>query len=136
MRVSFSGTREGMSERQLALLEAWFKKYKDQVSLFSHGCCMGSDMQAHALIRKIIGRKVFIAVFPSTSTRTRRPAPLDSNFVAKPEPPLIRDKKILAVGKDMLVAAPLTILEVQRSGTWTNIRHAKRINMPYYVLER
>jgi hypothetical protein len=102
---------------------------------FSHGSCVGADVQAHALVRRIFGQRTFIAVFPSTAP-TKAPVPPDANFVAVAKPPLERNPDIVDWGCDLLVAAPLQMREVVRSGTWSAIRYARKRKIPVEILWR
>lgn len=126
MRVSFTGTRAGWTSHQEELLSEWLRSTKP--SLVAHGCCVGADIQFHQLVRKLFGRKVYVAVYPSTN-KTRAPIPEDADFVAEPRPPLARNKTIISVGCDHLVATPKEMHEVLRSGTWHAIRRARRIGV-------
>lgn len=124
MKVSFTGTRSGMSAWQKQQLEKFFLDHRGEISVFAHGACMGADVEAHYLARKILGKSVFIAIFPSTAkTRVRV---LNFDFEAKPMKPLERDQEIVKLGCDVLLAAPLQMNEALRSGTWSTIRYAKK----------
>ncbi len=125
MRISFTGTRAGYNERQARQLRCWLNENKNQITIAAHGCCVGADMQFHKLVREVCGNNVYIAVFPSTAN-TRAPIPEDADFVAEARPPLERNKDIVNLGSDKLLATPLQMHEVVRSGTWAAIRYARK----------
>lgn len=131
MNISFTGTQQGMTEYQKLQLKTWLLKYKPLIQRFSHGCCIGADMEAHEIVREVCGLSVFIAVYPSNAS-TRAPIPRDADFVAVAEHPLERNKKIVKDGKDTLIAAPFEMREVLRSGTWATIRFARQVHVPIF----
>jgi hypothetical protein len=126
MKVSFTGTRKGMTEWQKQQLRKWLLDHKEEISLFAHGCCCGADVEAHAIVREVLGKGTYVAVFPSTA-KTRMPVPSDANSVAAPKAPYDRDRDIVKAGSDVLLAAPLDNPEkTLRSGTWATVRLAKK----------
>ena len=133
MKVSFTGTQFGMSPWQSYLVSKWLEEHGHQASLFAHGCCCGADIEFHRMVRRMVGKGAYIAVYPSTA-KTRAPIPPDANFVADPKPPLERDRDIVNAGNNLLLATPKQQHEVLRSGTWTTIRYAwrKRIKVEIY----
>ena len=135
MRVSFTGTRRGMGAWQRQQLEKWLQDNRHKLAVFSHGCCSGADIEAHCLVRRVCGPGTYIAVFPSTA-KTRAQVPSDTNYVADPKPPLDRDQDIVDCGSDLLIAAPLQMHEVVRSGTWHTVRYARKRKIPVLILWR
>ena len=67
MKVSFTGTRQGMSAWQKQQLARFLEECRNQVTIFAHGACSGADAEAHDLVRDVCGSSTFIAVFPSTA---------------------------------------------------------------------
>ena len=124
MKVSFTGTRSGMSAWQKQQLEKFFLDHRGEISVFVHGACIGADEEAHAIARKVFGKSLYIAIFPSTA-KTRVDG-LDAQYVAELMKPFERDQEIVKLGCDVLLAAPLQMGEVPRSGTWSTIRYAKK----------
>ena len=135
MRVSFTGTRRGMSAWQKQQLEAWLKKHEGQVTVFVHGCCIGADLEAHKIVRAIFGKRILIACFPSNA-ETRGEIPSDADYVAPRKPPLERNEDIVNWGCDQLLAAPLQMQEIRRSGTWAAIRYAGRKKVKVEIMWR
>ena len=110
MKVSFTGTRQGMSAWQKQQLAKFLEEHRSQVALFAHGACSGADLEAHDLVRDVCGSLTFIA--------------------------LKRDRDIVDCGCDLLLAAPLQMSEVLRSGTWSTIRYARKRHVPVQILWR
>jgi hypothetical protein len=104
-----------------------------EVELFSHGCCVGADIEAHHFVRAMFGSKVRICVFPSTA-KTKAPIPYDSDMVADLRGPLKRNRDIIDSGSDLLIATPFENHEVLRSGTWSAIRYARKIGVEVRIL--
>lgn len=130
---SFTGTRRGMTGKQGERFAALLLENRGRIKVFAHGCCVGSDIEAHHIVRGLLGRSVYIAVFPSTA-KTRAPIPEDADTVFEPDEPLRRNGNIIALGRDRLVATPATSVEVIRSGTWHAIRLAKKNGVPCTIL--
>ena len=136
MRVSFTGTRQGMSDWQRQKFEQFLEGYRGIISLFAHGACVGADVEAHAMVRDVLGRSTFMAVFPSTAkTRVHVQG---ADFTADPKPPLERDEDIVRCGCDLLVATPLQMegRGMHGGGTWRTIQYARKRHVPVLILWR
>jgi hypothetical protein len=133
--ISFSGTREGMSEAQKAQLEQFLLDHKNSIFSLSHGGCVGADAECHAIARRVCGSSLFISVHPSTAS-ARVVIPPDADHVADGLPPLERNRDVVRSGKDLLIVAPLWMVEVLRSGTWSTVRYARFLQVPVLLLER
>jgi hypothetical protein len=73
--------------------------------------------------------------FPSTA-KTRTDLLLDVDFLAEAKPPLERNEDIVDFGRDLLIAAPLQMVEVVRSGTWHTVRYARKKKVTVEILWR
>lgn len=60
VNLSFTGPRHGMSDSQKVAFVRFL--IASDVRSFSHGCCIGSDIEAHYIVRQIFGRAVRILV--------------------------------------------------------------------------
>ena len=135
MKVSFTGTQEGMTAYQKLSLERFLKLHKP--SALIHGGCIGADDQADE-IAAFLGIDRF--VFPSDKLEKRVPdntlkSRMGSKVVIMPEkPPLARNPDIIRAG-DLLVAAPRQREMVVRSGTWATVRHARKRGVKIEILE-
>lgn len=123
--LGFTGTREGMTTaqyRQFGVLIA-----TSPPEMFRHGDCVGSDAQAHGLVRTT---RAVIHVHPPTSPAKR--AFCDGDVIWLPRPYIDRNHDI-AERCDHLIATPKGPEEL-RSGTWATIRYARRIGRPVTII--
>ena len=131
--VGFTGTRNGMSKNQKEGLVAAFLGYiiLGYKIEFHHGACVGADVEADHIARKI---GCHMNIHPSNHrTRVHCEETGDTVFPAKP--PLVRDKDIVNVVK-VLIAAPKSNKEELRSGTWTTVRYARKKGIEIVILKR
>src|SRR6266403_2732141 len=119
-KMGFTGTRQGMSERQKNAV--WNLLKKLHPSEFHHGDCVGADKEAHDLVREMVP-SCKIIVHPANILGMSAGCIADVYMPTKD--PLERNKDIVN-SCQLLVATPATDLEVLRSGTWMTIRYARR----------
>ncbi len=120
--VGFTGTRDGMTQKQreLVLLVAVAIKASSQSNReFHHGDCIGSDELAHEIFRH---RGFWMVVHPPKITRYRAYCAGD---VVLPVDDYISRNHTIVDTCEVLVATPQTTAEQQCSGTWATIRYAK-----------
>lgn len=132
MKVGFSGSSKGMSDDQIKELWSWLGIYKNieyEVE-FHHGDCVGADSEAHDLAKL---RKYKIISHPPINESKRAFKKADIILEAKKY--LQRNKDIAEVC-DVLIAAPKEMEEVLRSGTWSTIRRARKLNKEIIILKR
>jgi hypothetical protein len=137
MHIGFTGTREGMTENQKQELYKQLLTYLGHAIWFHHGCCVGADAEAHE-----IAFSLNVMKFPYTHVSfvghpcdiSRMTAKMVCESMHKPYRPLTRNRKIVEEC-DVLIAAPRTINEELRSGTWATIRYARKAGKPVIVLE-
>jgi hypothetical protein len=121
LRVGFTGTRDGMTEKQKAALRSILTTIR--ASHLHHGCCTGADAEAHE-IAKVMG--LGIEIHPSTDTKTQvRTLYPDCELLHEQKPALERNKDIVQATR-VIVACPKTEAEELRSGTWATVRHARK----------
>jgi len=146
MKVGFTGTRKGMSQAQLGQVgkllmiferAAYATDVPDPLSVppeFHHGGATGADTEADQLAC-LDGYQVH--VHPCPGVVADAPGKFNSHPVIWNEvfPPLMRNQHIVDVC-DVLIAAPETDKEVQRSGTWATIRYARKAGKPVVMLSR
>lgn len=116
--VAFTGTRKGMTPKQLKSFR-WLLKKLDASTLV-HGDCVGADEQAGDIAASL-GMTVHLR--PSTS-KTRAFSKVGT-IVAAPKPPLERNPDIVDDG-NCVVACPGRMNEELRSGTWAAVRYARK----------
>lgn len=127
MKVSFTGTRKGMNEEQKTLFEEILKELKAH-ALF-HGDCIGADNDAHVIANALnieILKRPCVLLDQRAHTK-------EGICIAEPEQPLDRNKKLVDDG-EILVATPAGMDEEQRSGTWSTIRYARKVEKPIIII--
>lgn len=125
MKFGFTGTQNGMTEAQVNS----FNKFVSKISEFHHGDCIGSDEQAHNLIRDF-NPKIKIILHPPTNSSKRAYCKADEQRERKSY--LERNKEIVNE-IDYLIATP-SGQEVLRSGTWSTIRYAKSQSKKIFII--
>lgn len=130
MKIGFTGTKEGMSQKQKDAFVAILQERC--VKEFHHGDCLGADADAHNLVRQHFP-DVYIVIHPPTYAYLQ--AHKEGDYIHEPKPYLDRNKDIVN-DTEYLIAAPKENEEVLRSGTWATIRQARRTNKPHSILER
>jgi hypothetical protein len=116
LKIGFTGTQIGMSDRQKEQLR-WFLKPGDE---FHHGDCIGADAEAHDIAREVGCR---IVIHPPLDNKKR--AFKQGDKECTPREYLVRNKDIVDDTQTLLVA-PKSDIEERRSGTWSTYRYAKQ----------
>ena len=149
MILAFSGTRRGLTAYQRRNLVTCLAALPER--LF-HGGAVGADEEVDALLAPLYweserrrgaildppeGIEYPIVVYPASIER-RRYWTRDVRFSAvreieDPRPPLDRNR-IIARCADRLLAAPATLTEILRSGTWATVRYAHAAGRPVTIL--
>jgi len=119
--VGFSGTQLGMSPVQQAKFLRLMYTIKPEQ--FHHGDCIGSDAEAHRLIRRNFP-DCKIHIHPPDNPEKR--AWCEGDFVCAEQPYLERNRDIVKCASK-LVAAPKEMAEIMRSGTWSTIRYGRLV---------
>lgn len=128
MIIGFTGTQEGMSDLQKAMLVGVLARLSPDV--FHHGDCIGADAEAHALVREH-APNCRIEIHPPQDESKRAFCGGDKVWPARPY--LARNRTIVFCC-DELVAAPKTRAEELRSGTWSTVRAARRCGKPIHMV--
>lgn len=127
MKYGFTGTQEGMTERQQKTLILLLKDMKNHV--FHHGDCVGADEQAHFIAERC---GLYIWIHPPINNNKRAFCESDTILPAKE---YIDRNHDIVDACDILIAAPKTLSEGLRSGTWATIRYARKNSIPCIILE-
>lgn len=114
MIIGFTGTRKGMSEAQKDQLSLMLAVFVSHANEFHHGDAVGADREAVALAQQY----GFACVAHAAGTD-----------------PLKRNREIVAASS-VLIAAPETDREQQRSGTWATVRYMRKAGKPVVMLSR
>lgn len=131
-RLGFTGTQRGMTKAQKHHLILLLHKHQNDILEFHHGDCIGADADAHQIAVAIFGNADKIWIHPPLNPAKRA-------FCQSPH--MLPEKDYLERNRDIIdttngvIAAPETMEERRRSGTWYTIRYAKRLKRPYLILE-
>jgi hypothetical protein len=130
--VGFTGARAGMTPAQAhavdALLGRLADSHPDRALCGLHGDCVGADADFDAICKR---RGIAVKIRPASIAGMR--AGCDSEAIAEPRPPLVRNREIVA-DSELLIACPRTREEVLRSGVWATIRAMRRRGGPIYLV--
>lgn len=131
MKLGFSGTRQGMTEEQMAIVRSLLMLL-DRDDTVRHGDCLGADFEFHAMA---VSRGVLKIIVhpPALSSHRAFVSPAQVSQMLDPKPYLERNRAIVD-GSRVLLATPSTEVEQKRGGTWSTIRYAKKIRVPTIVV--
>jgi hypothetical protein len=129
-KIGVTGTRIGMSEDQKValLLFDLENDFTGNDLELHHGDCFGVDI-AMASMFKSFGLKTIL--HPPLNNQYR--AFHESDEVREAKDYLVRNKDIVNEC-DVLLVFPKEMEEVQRSGTWSTYRYAKKKNKPIVLI--
>lgn len=130
MKVGFTGTQQGMTDQQKTKF-VYLIRNLDSITEFHHGLCVGADTDAHQLIRKY-GHDVNIIGHPPIKTRLMVIS--ECYDMRPPDDYLVRNKNIVNE-THLLIATPFTTEEQLRSGTWSTVRYARKLNRPICIIQ-
>jgi hypothetical protein len=128
-KVGFIGTRHGMSEAQKEALRKLIARKR--FSEFHHGDCVGSDEQAHSLIRQV-GHSVKVVGHPAKWEKYRAHCDCEEEL---PSGTYNQRNKDIVDQTDFLIATPDS-KERKGSGTWITIRYARKHGKRIYVVHK
>ncbi len=123
MIYGFTGTQHGMTNEQAMTFLNLISDNADDITEFMHGDCIGSDEQAHRVVKRIKGAEFAVDIYPPLDPAKRAYCASEHDRVHDAKPYLVRDR-IIAEKAEVLVATPREFEEAQRSGTWATIRYA------------
>lgn len=134
MHIGFTGTRTGMNEKQKRELKALLNSLVG-TNAFHHGDCIGADAEFHDLVREIIANATII-IHPPSTKKYRAFKSVRSINELLPEKNYLQRNRDIVKSSDFIIAAPKEYEEVLRSGTWSTIRFAKKLNKKMLILWR
>lgn len=122
MNIGFTGTQDGMTDRQKENFKFNLVQYYVQgYTRFHHGDCIGADAQA-CDIAKEIGFKIIC--HPPRASNKRAWKEYDEIWPVKDY--LVRNHDIVDCC-NVLIATPKSEHEELRSGTWATVRYARKM---------
>ena len=135
--IGFTGTRQGMTKAQK---DAFFNLLEGarHANVFVHGGCKGADRDAHEIARAI--GDFWITVRPGAKDQWDFYAQGHQKADDLVEVPpgeqgvyLFRNRLIVA-DADLMIATPGGNDEEHRSGTWSTIRHTRRMHKHLIII--
>lgn len=124
MIVGFTGTQVGMTRNQMDHLRAELKRLMADGKApfeFHHGDCIGADAEAHEIALEC-GYEVVIHPPEYASKR----AFCEGAASVKPPKPYLDRNHDIVNAAEVLIAAPKSLQEELRSGTWATVRYWKK----------
>lgn len=134
MILGFTGTQEGMSDRQKDTVQFLITSLWPQA--FHHGDCIGADEGADWLFRIFGNGKIYIHP-PDIDTKRafcHRKDNILHKSIVLPEKPYLDRNKDIVTSCDLLLVCPKTPNEERRSGTWSTWRYANAIEVPAIII--
>ena len=130
IHIGFTGTQKGMTAPQVARVQELLA-HKDFFG--HHGMCIGADAQFDGIARLSKGFR-WMYIHPCTLEDKRAAVNrTEYDIVYSVQDPLTRNRDIVQCS-EIMIAAPKTIHEERRSGTWATIRYARESKKKLYIL--
>lgn len=122
--VGFTGTRHGMTDAQKKTFKQVVRKLRFKT--FHHGDCVGADAEAHAIVLSAFeNASTYIYIVKHPPENSKFWADCQSFWASRPFKPYLQRNRDIVDESDILIAAPSTANERQRSGTWATVRYAR-----------
>lgn len=122
MKIGTTGTQHGGTERQRLVFRELLLQLG--VTELHHGDCIGWDAEAFAIATEL---GVPTVAHPPLNPKKR--AFTKSTIIRPLFGYLVRNQHIV-LETDYLIAAPMTMTEAKRSGTWATIRFSRTLHPP------
>lgn len=134
IKIGFTGNRYGITSEQKNQIISILDKYDNLI--VSHGDCVGSDTDFHNLCMNYRtehqNKKIKIHIYPPNNSKLR--AFNQGDLIMDEKPYLQRNLNIIK-NSSILIACPIDKnKEELRSGTWSTIRKARKLNLMIILL--
>ena len=127
--VGFTSTRAGMTDYQKEELRQILKSLAPNGrGVFHHGDCVGGDEEGHMIA---IECSYIVVVHPPKNPKLR--AFKLGDEIRKAKSYMVRNQDIVDEC-NILVAAPKEMTQIDRSGTWSTVKKARRAKKEVIVL--
>ena len=132
LHIGFTGSSTlGLSSARKEVFAAICTMLTRQ-GVFHHGDCIKADADAHVVVQQLLGWRV--EIHPPDVPTKRAFSKVGAEDVLHPARPyLIRNHDIVDATQ-VLIAAPDSIYEKQRSGTWATVRYARKLSRPVVLI--
>lgn len=137
--IAVTGTQEGMTRGQeWTLIGLWLPLAQNPldhlVVKLHHGDCVGVDSEANEIAREL-GFKTEAWPYEREDRINKKRAFSQVDVCNLPTAdPMERNYKIALAGKDGLYALPKEMDEVVRSGTWSTVRRARKLERKIWII--
>lgn len=121
MIVGFTGTRRGMTDTQKASLKAIIARIHP--TEFHHGNCVGADAES-VLILELCYPMCIVIAHPAELTEWQANAKCDRRLESRG---YLKRNRDIVDACEVLIAAPAEMQEQKRGGTWSTVRHARKL---------
>ncbi len=130
--IGFTGTRKGLALPQAGslakLMINLYRAHGPPIS-FHHGDCKGADYEGAELAHAM---ELWVVAHPPNNPKMRAYFPSDETA---PELSYLDRNDAIVTSSDVLIATPMDDhREVQRSGTWSTVRRARKAGIPIYII--
>ena len=134
VRIGFTGNRNGLTHEQKEEIKSILDKYDNII--VSHGDCVGSDTDFHNICvnykNSYPNKQITIHIFPPSISTLRA---FNVGDVLMDKQPYLQRNMSIIKNSTMLIACPTDKnKEELRSGTWSTIRQAKKLNKEVIIL--
>ena len=132
--IGFTGNRFGLKENQKKGILNILDTYQN-MTLY-HGDCVGADTEFHNICveykKNNINKIINIIIFPPDNDKLRG---FNKGDIIMPPKPYLKRNEDIVKKCDILIACPIDKdKEILRSGTWSCIRKARKLNKTIYLL--
>lgn len=146
MTLGFTGTSQGMTQRQQATVRYLFSKLV--LTVLHHGDCVGADAQAHQLAIDLSAQviihppsdpklRAFCAEVRYYSTDEIFSRSSTDSYIRPPKTYLARNRDIVKEGVDGIIGAPKDFMaptNLRGQGTWTTIGYARKAKRRLWIV--
>lgn len=137
IKIGFTGNRNGLNNIQKEEIHIILDKYDDII--VSHGDCIGADSDFHKLCIEYRNehnsnkqKNLIIHIYPPNKSILRG---FNKGDILMTEKPYLERNLDIINNSDIIIACPIDkTKEELRSGTWSTIRQAKKLNKDVYIL--
>lgn len=126
MKLGMTGNRYGISNEAQTKLIDFLNENK--IIEVHHGDCLGADATFHDICSNL---KIKTVIHPPDQDGMR--SFCKGDIILKAKKYLVRNKDIVNA-TDTLIAFPSTKKEIVRSGTWSTIRYARKLNKKVVII--
>lgn len=134
IKIGFTGTREGLNENQKNKIIELLNQYTSYIIYVYHGDCIGADTDFHKLCADFRNNKnvtLIITIMPPDKNSMRE---FNKGDIIMPPKSYLERNTDIVINADIMIGCPIDANnEVTRSGTWSTIRKARKMNKVLFV---